>query len=284
MTKRAVLRCRLFAFLSLLPLLTLQGVSQVNETPKAVQSNVEILQFVSNKTLSPQEREQVVQEVKFSMSKASRNVAKRDDLIAQTLANAAKYPKDAPRLRELWRYDIAANVPHDDIEYKIAERYDPTVVMDRAHQRIVTGESLVALRACTEWLVNNLHKPPPGSTFIASEKNYIRASYSSFSDDVQDAYAHVARNYPRAVDLFDGVVAAQRDHFFAENAKAVKDSNAAVLDAALISRIAYNMAMRRAGGRAGTEGRVFDYMVQQSLLNQQLQRAIIKNPPLPPPN
>jgi hypothetical protein len=267
-----------------LPSLALQAVSQVNETPKAVQSNIEILQFVTNKMLSPQEREQVVQEVRFSMNKAPRNVAKRDDLIAQTLANAAKYPKDAPRLRELWRYDIAANVPHDDIEYKISERYDPTVVMDRAHQRIVTEDSLLALRACTEWLVNNLHKPPPGSTFIASERNYIRSSYSSLSDDVQDAYAHVARNYPHAVDFFNRVAAAQRNHFFAENAKAVNDSNAAGLDAVLVSRIAYNMVMRRHGGRAGTEGRVFDYMVQQSLLNQQLQRTIIKNPPLPPPN
>jgi hypothetical protein len=132
--------------------------------------------------------------------------------------------------------------------------------------------------------MQNLHKPPPNPSFIAGERNYIRSSYSKFSDDVQDAYAHVARNFPRAVDFFNGVVAAQRTHFFAENAKQVNDSDAAGLDAALISRIAYNIVVRRAGGRAGMEGRVFDYMVRQSLLQQQLQRTVIKNPPLPPPN
>jgi hypothetical protein len=258
--------------------------TQPNEVSQAVQSNIAILQFVTNKTLTPQEREQVAQEVRFYMNKDPQNVTKRDGLIAQTLTNAGKYPKDAPRLRELWRYDIAANVPHNDIEYQMAEKYDPAVVMDRAHGRVVTENSLVSLRACTEWLAQNLHKPPPGPTFIATERNYIGSSYSSFSGDVQDAYAHVARNYPRAVDFFRGVVAAQRARFFAGNAKDVNDSKTAALDAALISRIAYNIVLRRAGGRAGTGARVFDYMVQQSLLNHQLQRSIMKNPPLPPPN
>ncbi|HWF47432.1 MAG TPA: hypothetical protein VG168_10535 [Bryobacteraceae bacterium] len=167
-----------------------------------MQSNIAILQFVTNKTLTPQEREQVAQEVRFYMNKAPQNVMKRDGLIAQTLSNAAKYPKDAPRLRELWRYDIAANVPHDDIEYKIAEKYDPTIVMDRAHGRIVTEDSLVALGACTEWLAQNLHKPPPDSAFIATERNYIRSSYSSFSDDVQDAYAQRCPELPSRGRLF----------------------------------------------------------------------------------
>jgi len=56
-------------------------------------------------------------------------------------------------------------------------------------------------------------------------------------------------------------------------------------DAALIYRIAYNIVLRRrGGGAAAQQGRLFDYMIQQSLLNQQLERSIINNPPLPLPN
>jgi hypothetical protein len=218
------------------------------------------------------------------MRKAPQNVIRRDGLIATTLTNAARHPKDAPRLREFWRYDIAANVPHSDIEYILAERYDPAVIFDKSHQRIITEATLIALRGCTVWLAQNLHKPGPGGAFIASERAVLKYSYGRLGDDVQDAYAHVGRNCPHAIDFFNGIVATQRVRFFNENAKAVGDSAAEAPDAALISRIAYNILLRRAGGGVAAEGRVFDYMVQQSLLQQQLQRSVFRNPPLPPPN
>jgi len=60
----------------------------------------------------------------------------------------------------------------------------------------VTEATLTALRNCTIWLMGNLHKPPPGPDFIASEGAYLRTSYWHLGDDEQDAYAHVARNCP----------------------------------------------------------------------------------------
>lgn len=60
--------------------------------------------------------------------------------------------KDAPRLRELWSYDIAAIVPDDNIQYQLTEKYDATPVPDKTRQRIVTEETLQALHACTDWL------------------------------------------------------------------------------------------------------------------------------------
>jgi hypothetical protein len=94
----------------------------------------------------------------------------------------------------------------------------------------------------------------------------------------------VARNCAHAPDFFNTVVAAQRVQFFANNAKNVTDTVVEATDAALIARIAYNILQRRAGGGAAMQGRVFDYMVQQSLLQQQLQRSVMRNPSLPPPN
>ena len=260
------------------------SMSNPNQGQQAVESNIGLLQFVTQTKFSAQERSQIAQEVADSMRRAPQNVIRRDGLIATTLNNAARFPKDAPRLRELWRYDIAANVPHDDIEYILAEKYDPTVALDKKHQRIITEQTLIALRGCTDWLAQNLHRPPPGTAFISAERAYLKSSYWQLTDDEQDAYAHVARNYPRAVDFFNGIVAAQRAHFFADNAKSVTDTGVEAKDAALISRIAYNIVLRRGGGNAAMQGRVFDYMVQQSLLQQQLQRSVLKNPPLPPPN
>jgi hypothetical protein len=218
------------------------------------------------------------------MARAPQKVVQRDGLIATTLTNAARFPKDAPRLRELWRYDIAANVPHDDIQYQLTEKYDPTLVLDNTHQRIVTEETLKALHACTDWLAPNLHKPPPGPGFVASERSWLKTSYWHLPDDQQDAFGHVARNCARTTDFFNTVAAAQRVQFFANNAKDVPDTGVEATDAALIARIAYNILLRRAGGGAAMQGRVFDYMVQQSLLQQQLQRSVMRNPPLPPPN
>lgn len=141
-----------------------------------------------------------------------------------------------------------------------------------------------ALRTCTDWLAPNLHKPPPGAGFVAGERSWLKSSYWHLSDDEQDAYGHVARNCTHAVDFFNSIVAAQRIQFFANNAKNVTDIAVEATDAALIARIAYNILLRRAGGSAAMQGRVFDYMVQQSLLQQQLQRSVMRNPPLPPPN
>jgi hypothetical protein len=80
------------------------------------------------------------------------------------------------------------------------------------------------------------------------------------------------------------VAAAQRTQFFTNNAKAVTDVGMEAKDAALIARIVYNILLRRAGGNAAMQGRVFDFMVQQSLLQQQLLRSVTRNPALPPPN
>lgn len=258
--------------------------SSTTQTAQAIQSNIDLLQFVTQVRLSPEEREQVAQEVTDSMSRVPQNVIRRDGLIATTLTNAARNPKDAPRLRELWRYDIAANVPPSDIEYILAQKYDPVVVFDQPHQRIITNTTLIALRNCTVWLAQKLHKPAPDETFIASERTRLKLSYGHMTDDVQDAYAHVGRNCPHTIDFFNGVVAVQRDHFFTENAKSVSNTAVAAEDAALISRIIYNNLLHRSGGAAAMQGRVFDYMVQQSLLQQQLQRTVIRNPSLPPPN
>jgi hypothetical protein len=258
--------------------------TSANQIATAVENNVDLLEFITQAKLSPDERAQVAREVAVSMSKLPQNVIRRDGLIVTTLANAARHPKDAPRLRELWRFDIAANVPHDDIEYILTEKYDPVVVFDKPHQRIISQGTLVALRNCTVWLTQNLHKPAPDQSFLASERNLFRSSYARLSDDEQDAFAHVGRNCPRAVDFFNGVVAAKRVQFFSQNAKEVSNTTIAATDAALISRIAYNIVVRRAGGGTAMQGRVFDYMVQQSLLQQQLQRSVFRNPPLPPPN
>ncbi len=277
-------KCCIVALATLTLAFSLRADSSANQTAQAIESNIDLLQFVTQTRLSPDERGQVAREVTDSMSRAPQNVIRRDGLIATTLTNAGRHPKDAPRLRELWRYDIAANVPHNDIEYILAEKYDPVVVFDQRHQRIVTEATLIALRGCTVWLAQNLHKPVPGEAFIASERAVLKSSYERLGDDAQDAYAHVGRNCPHAIDFFNGIVAAQRVRFFNENGKAVGDSAAEAADAALISRIAYNILLRRAGGGAAVEGRVFDYMVQQSLLQQQLQRSVFKNPPLPPPN
>lgn len=255
-----------------------------SQTAQAIQANIELLQFVTQTKLSADERDQVAREVAGGMSQAPQNVIRRDGLIATTLTNATRFPKDAPRLRELWRYDIAAHVPHNDIEYILTEKYDPAVVFDPGHQRIVTRRTLIALQDCTAWLAQNIHRPPPDANFVPAEMAYIKSSWGQLTDDVQDAFAHVARNCPRAVDFFNGIVSAQRIQFFSENAKSVSSTTVAATDAALVSRIAYNIVLRRAGGAAATQGRVFDYMVQQSLLQQQLQRSVFKNPPLPPPN
>lgn len=253
------------------------------QTEQAVASNIALLQFVTQTKLTAGEQDQVAQEVATSMRSAPQNVVHRDGLIAITLANAAKFPKDAPRLRELWRYDIAVHVPQNDIEYVVAEKYDPTLVLDRTHQRIITQQTLIALRNCTAWLAPNLHKAAPGSDFIAAERAYLRSAYAHLGDDEQDAYAHVARNCAHAPDFFSSLASAQRAQFFANNAKAVTDSGVEAKDAVLIARISYNILLRRAGG-AATQGRLFDYMVQQSLLQQQLQRTVIRNPSLPPPD
>jgi hypothetical protein len=255
-----------------------------NQTTQALEYNIDLLQFVLEVQFSPAERSQLAHEVADGMSKVPQKVIERDGLIATTLTNAARFPKDAPRLRELWRYDIAANVPHDDVQYELAEKYDATLVLDKTHQRIVTEQTLTALRSCTEWLAPNLHKPPPGAGFIASERSYLKASYWHLGDDEQDAYAHVARNCAHAANFFNSVAAAQRVQFFANNAKDVTNIGVEAKDAALIARIAYNILLRRAGGGAAMQGRVFDFMVQQSLLQQQLQRSVMRNPPLPPPN
>jgi hypothetical protein len=258
--------------------------NSANQTAQAIQSNIELLQFVTQVRLSPDERGQVEQEVTNSMSTAPQNVLHRDSLIATTSTNAARNPKDAPRLRELWRYDIAANVPPSDIEYILAEKYDPAVVFDKPHQRIITNATLIALRGCTAWLAQKLHKPEPDGTFIASERSVLKSSYGHLTDDVQDAYAHVERNCPHTIDFFNGVVVAEQDRFFNENAKSVSNSTIAATDAALVSRIVYNNLLHRGGGAAAMDGRVFDYMIRQSLLQQQLQRTVLQNPSLPPPN
>lgn len=255
-----------------------------DQTAQAIQYNINLLQFVAQTKLSSGERSQVAREVTDAIRKAPQNVIHRDGLIATTLTNAAHFPKDAPRLRELWRYDIAANVPHDDIQYILTEKYDPTLVLDKAHQRIVSEETLTALRSCTVWLTSQLHKPPPSPTFLSAERLWVKANYGRSTDDVQDAYAHVARNCAHSPDFFRGVVASKREQFFAQNAKDVTDDSLAGKDAALISRIVYNILLHRAKGDAAQQGRLFDYMVQQSLLQQQLQRSVMKNPPLPPPN
>lgn len=295
MTRRAIFdadRRGIFPRLAALPLAILlaaplaagQTSAYASGSAKAVQANIGLLQFVTQSTLSGQERGWVVQDVASGMRSAPEKVQHRDDLIAITLTNAAKFPKDALRLRELWRYDIAVHVPHDDAEYQIVERHDPTLVLDTAHQRMVTEQTLIALQNCTAWLMQNLHKPPPDQHFVSTERAYIRASYWRLGEDEQDAYAHVARNCPRAQDFFAGIVASQRASFFAKNAQQVNSEQLAGKDAALVSRIAYNIVLRGHGGSTAAQGRLFDYMVQQSLLNQQLQRSIMKNPPLPPPN
>ena len=257
--------------------------NSANQTAQAIQSNIELLQFVTQARLSPDEHGQVEQEVTNSMSTAPQNVLHRDSLIATTLTNAARNPKDAPRLRELWRYDIAANVPPSDIEYILAEKYDPVVVFDKPHPRIITDATLIALRGCTAWLAQKLHEPEPDGTFIASERSVLKSSYGHLTDDVQDAYAHVGRNCPHTIDFFNGIVAAQQDHFFNENGKSVNDSTIAATDAALISRIVYNNLLHRGSGTAAMDGRVFDYMIRQSLLQQQLQRTVLQIPLSPRP-
>lgn len=259
-------------------------VAPANQTAQAIQINIELLQFVTQTKLSAAERDQVASEVTSGMSQVPQNVIRRDGLIVTTLANATRSPKDAPRLRELWRYDIAAHVPHNDIEYILTERYDAAIVLDEGHQRIVTRQTLLALRSCTAWLAQNIHKSPPDANFVPTELAYIKSSWGRLTDDVQDAFAHVARNCPRAIDFFNGIVSAQRTQFFSGNAKSVTSTTVAATDAALVSRIAYNIVVRRAGGAMATEGRVFDYMVQQSLLQQQLQRSVFRNPSLSPPN
>lgn len=258
--------------------------ASADQATQAVEYNINLLEFVTQREFSPEERSQVAREVTDGMSRAPQKVIQRDGLIATTLTNAARFPKDAPRLRELWRYDIAANVPHDDIEYELAEKYDPTVVLDKAHQRIITEETLRALRACTDWLAPNLHKLPPGPGFIASERSWLKSAYWHLPDDVQDAYSHVARNCAHTPGFFNSVAPARRVQFFANNAKEVSGAGVEAKDAALIARIAYNILLRRAGGGAAMQGRVFDYMVRQSLLQQQLQRSVMRNPPLMPPN
>lgn len=226
--------------------------NSATQTAQAIQSNIDLLQFVTQARLSPDERGEVAQEVTNSMSRAPQNVIRRDGLITTTLTNAARDPKDAPRLRELWRYDIAAKVPPSDIEYILAEKYDPVVVFDEPHQRIITEATLIALRGCTVWFAQKLHKPEPDGTFVASERVSLKSSYGHLTDDVQDAYAHIGRNCPHAIDFFSGIVAAQRDHFFNENAKAVSNSAIAATDAALISRIVYNSLLHR--GRSSGDG------------------------------
>jgi len=284
------LRCRprVLFWVALILISTLQmrgqGSTAADQGTRALASNIQLLEFVTQTKLTSEEQAQISREVAIYMKSAPQKVIHRNGLISVTLANATRFPKDAPRLRELWRYDIAVNVPHDDIEYLVAEKHDPTLVLDKGHQRIITEQTLSALRSCTEWLAPNLHKAPPGSEFIAAERAYLRSDYWRLTDDEQDAFAHVARNCIHNSDFFNGIVAAQRIQFFANNAKSVTDSATEARDAALISRVVYDILLRRAGGGAASQGRVFDYMVQQSLLQQQLQRTVIKNPSLPPPN
>jgi hypothetical protein len=261
------------------------GAPIANETTaQAVQYNLGLVEFVSTAKLAPAERAALAKDVMDSTQKNPQGEAKRDGLIATTLENAAKFPKDAPRLRELWRYDIATHLEHDDAEYLMVEKHDPVLALDTRHQRIVTWGSVIALNSCMQWLAQNLHKAAPGPKFDENEAVYLKMAYGKLGDDEQDAYAHVGRNCAHAPDFFNGVAAAQRTQFFTNNAKAVTDVGMEAKDAALIARIVYNILLRRAGGNAAMQGRVFDFMVQQSLLQQQLLRSVTRNPALPPPN
>jgi len=94
-----------------------QASASSSGSAQTLQANIGLLQFVIQSTLSAQERQEVANDVGMSLKKTPpQKIAHVNQLISITLTNAARYPKDAPRLRELWRYDIAANVAHNDVE------------------------------------------------------------------------------------------------------------------------------------------------------------------------
>jgi hypothetical protein len=152
--------------------------------------------FVAGSPLSPAEQQRVSDETAAQLRTDAAGVRRGDAWVRDYLGKLAHDPPYAAAdRREAFRLGFEM-LPENDPGRRIVEAHDPTVVFDRAHKRLVTERSLAAWRDAFTYVAGLLNIPGPPEDFVATERVYVRANFASFSDDRQEALAHVERNYP----------------------------------------------------------------------------------------
>jgi hypothetical protein len=180
-------------------------------TSAIISDRLEIVSFLCG-SLSAREKAQLTDEIEREISKDPR---RWQHDYARIHADVMTLHKNDPELStevfENWRRTVALNDQPDDPERHIVDAHDPIVILDKAHQRIVTLESLQSLREALAWTAKQSGGPRPDAEFIARERYIVEHQYWGWPDKVQDAYAHIVENFPSAADYINfGMTAQER--------------------------------------------------------------------------
>ena len=178
----------------------------------------EYLSFVGGAPLTSEQRRRVADQTVADLRSNAGNVQRIDQTVRDLLPKLkAGDESTIGDRRETWRYKITL-VPADNLGRVVVEENDPTVVLDRKHQRIITQRSLEALQRACSWIAGVLGVRGPDPNFVSTERVFFHDHYDRLTNDQQESLAHVERDLPLLVTAYQRAGAATKAQFV----KAVK--------------------------------------------------------------
>jgi hypothetical protein len=248
---------------------------------------IALLQFLGGGSpLSSTEKQEAARIVDLAMHTAPQTWIRLDENGAKVLQQiAAGGPASAGDIRESGRLSSELGKSIDpklqttfDMEARIIKAHDPVVFFDRAHNLLVTEQTLRVLQTASTWTAKMFQIPAPDDRFLDTVRETARSGISTVFDQIAlDGLVHIERNFPYAGKFFAQVGPQKTDAFFRGNRPRMidlPDHKAAQLNlakaAAVISRTGYNNLAgdpntRNAQGANGLMNGMWNRQMQQNI-------------------
>ncbi len=261
--------------------------AQTTPDPAAMTAReIALLQFYGGGTsLSPAERQQAAEIVQSGLRSNPRAMIAADAEAAHLLATLAK--ADAPGIalaRATGRLNAALHRaadpslrPQQDAEARIIETHDHTIVLDAAHQHLISEQTLKVLERANTAGARVFDVPPPGPDTADALRVTLRTQYLSLDASMQDALAHAEQNLPYAAAYLQQAQPEKRATFIAQYRQQILAGPTPADQQFRLAEVMVETGQagsRHAGQRGGGTGSMLAGRLQsQMLLQHQLMGA-----------
>jgi hypothetical protein len=94
---------------------------------------------------------------------------------------------DVAEIWERWRKAFALHPDAGDEDAQIVEVHDPTIVLDRERQLLVSEKTVQLLHDAVSWINQNTGVPQPDTGYFASTRNSIRQEFMTWPQQTRAA-------------------------------------------------------------------------------------------------
>ncbi len=167
-----------------------------------IEDDESLLTFIQDEPLTSTEHDRIATKIRDGLQRDPGPMQHVDTVVRNLLVKLPNLDElTTEAVREELRVRFAM-LPDSVLERQILEKHDPAVALDRNHGSAVTARTIVIIRRASQWMAKQIGVAEPVDGFLQSETAYLRANFSRFSTDDQDACTHIARNMSASIALF----------------------------------------------------------------------------------